>query len=173
MSLARGWIKQPLTSEFDPAVSWFSNYYQQIMPYVDCFGVESIHVISHEELSADPHGVLLGVAKFLGLDPAGMPQTLPRINQALQHRVTRRKLARAKNGAGLSDEELEQRLDSEVSLTARHIARLHEELEHDLGLFEKMFELNPWTGERSSAESMPKSQHGNPELASLPSQRRA
>ena len=173
MSLARGWIKRPLTNEFDPAVSWLSNYYQQITPYVDCFGVESIHVISHEELSADPHGVLVGVAKFLGLDPAGMPPTLPRVNEALQHRVVRRKLARAQDRAGLNAEELEQRLDAEVSLTAEHIARLHNELEHDLGLFEEMFLLNPWTGKRRSTEASSESHRLDPQIASLQSLRRA
>lgn len=156
MSLAHGWFANSIEKGLEPASIWFSNYYMQIRPFIDCFGTESICVLSHEELRRDPKAALLRVGEFLGVDPSGLPDQLPRVNVASEHRTIRaaalRKSLRESMGTEayqISDEELQRRLAAEVTPTEEHIAKLHEELDADLARFEEIFGLDPWTGERT------------------------
>ncbi len=156
MSLAHGWFKKPIQEGLEPVAIWLSNYYMQIRPFIDCFGEDSICVVSHEEIKRDSSAVVDRVGRFLGVDPSGFPAELPRVNVSSDHRKLRaqalRKLLRAedpKGKADISKKELHARLTAEVTPTEEHIALIHRELDEDLAKFEAIFGLNPWTGERS------------------------
>lgn len=154
MALAYGWESRPIHEELGPHPVWYSNYYMQIRPYVDVFGKEAICALSYEELKSDPTAVLRRVAAFLDVDPGGFPPALPRVNVASEHRRLRLDALRARLGdrvGDYSEEQLHAHLTAEVTPTEVHIARLHEELDRDLAEFERLFGIDPWTGQRHEA----------------------
>ncbi|WP_419191206.1 sulfotransferase [Saltatorellus ferox] len=167
MALAHGWIKHPIHVELDPTTVWFSNYYQQLKPFVDCFGRDSIHVLSHEELMGDPAATLRDVCAFLDLDPEGIPSVLPRVNEAAEHRALWRQLAlqRAQAaGQHPTEEVLQRELQRDITPGPEIVEHLHRELDHDLALFQDMFGLDPWTGRRTEPEAMTPVERRKPAL---------
>ncbi|WP_420453981.1 sulfotransferase domain-containing protein [Rubrivirga sp.] len=78
-------------------------YGQQLEPYLDRFGPESLLVVLYDDVQQDPGGVVRRVYRHLGVDPAFVPESLgarPKVNTrnraviALERLTTGRKLAR-------------------------------------------------------------------------------
>ncbi len=78
-------------------------YGQQLEPYLDRFGPESLLVILYDDVQSDPAGVVRRVYRHLGVDPAFVPESLgtrPKVNTrnraviALERLTTGRTLAR-------------------------------------------------------------------------------
>jgi hypothetical protein len=56
----------------DPQFLAVSNYSMQLRPFLERFGRERVAVLIHEQLVADPTGVMGGVYQWLGVDAAGV-----------------------------------------------------------------------------------------------------
>jgi len=106
-ALAAGWFARPIHEELHPVALWLSNYLRQLEPYVDCFGRESVLVLTHEELALDPAGTLARVWSFLDVDPVRAPRAVPRANEADRYRSIR--LQRSLASSGLLPAELGER----------------------------------------------------------------
>lgn len=65
-----------------------SFYNAQIDKYRKAFGEEMLHVMIFEDLLRNPQPVLAKLSAFLGIDPAGFPDEIPREN-ATEERYTR------------------------------------------------------------------------------------
>lgn len=59
-----------------------SAYATQLDAFAEADRAGALHVLTLEELTADPAGTLAGVARFLDLDPAGFGTEAPASNQA-------------------------------------------------------------------------------------------
>jgi hypothetical protein len=145
-SLAEGWFKKPIHEFLHPAAVWTSKYHLQLQPFVDWFGKQRIHVLSYEELCADAGAALESIAGFLELDPAAMPAGLPRANDSRDHREKRTAECRV---VGSHDSGLQQRLDRDVTPTAEQASLIRGALADDLAAFERVWGIDPWTGERT------------------------
>lgn len=145
MSLSRGWFKEPITDGLHPSTLWFSKHHLQLQPYVDWFGKESIHVLSYEELCANPGRTLGGIANFLGVDESPLPSALPRANTSGLFRRQRTRSAKP----GQTGEELQKALDAEVTPSPAQAQYIREVLADDAASMRRDWGLDVWTGQRT------------------------
>jgi len=61
-------------------------YHHFLAPYRQRFGRDAVHVALHDDLVADPHGVLAAMFTFLGVDPAFRCDVSARLNATGQIR---------------------------------------------------------------------------------------
>ena len=153
-ALTEGWIDKPITQGIDPTVLWFSNYHAQLKPFVDCFGLERIHVLSYEELCTHPEEVLADICRFLEIESGSLSARLNPANTSDMYRRRRfqdRQRRQVGPAGTRSDARLQAQLTAESTPSEEHILEIHAALDEDLAKFEETFGINPWTGQRSSS----------------------
>lgn len=71
----RGYTDEPIEKLIVEERSYVdvSRYYTQIMPYIRRFGREQVHLIDFDDLTRERKTVIEGLARFLEIDPAGLP----------------------------------------------------------------------------------------------------
>lgn len=61
-------------------------YHHFLLPYIEQFGADRVHVALHEDLVADPLTVLAAMFSFVGVDPGFVPDMTARLNRTGQIR---------------------------------------------------------------------------------------
>ncbi len=65
----------------------FSSYCRQLQPWIDRFGVDSVHVLRLEDYRASPASTLAALWAFLGVKALGSQDAIPRHENIADHRV--------------------------------------------------------------------------------------